>query len=212
MFVDQWLKNLPIITKTYMLACILTTLAVEMDLISFLKLYLNFDLIYNKGEVWRLGTNFLFFGEFGLYYIFHMCFLVRHSRLLEENSFRGRTGDFLFLYLFGAVILLILDWVFWYTSIVSNPMFLGQCLAFMVVYVWARRNPHARMSFLGIFTFNAPMLPYVIIGIELLVGQSFSVFDLMGIFAGHLYYFLMDVYPVTSGRRLLKTPAFMYVE
>ena len=38
----------------------------------------------------------------------------------------------------------------------------------MIVYVWARRNPHARMNFLGLFNFNAPYLPWVILLIEYL--------------------------------------------
>jgi len=79
----------------------------------------------------------------------------------------------------------------------------------MVVYVWSRRNPNVRMSFLGLFTFNAPYLPYVIVGIEGLLGQSLSIFDILGIMIGHLYFFLEDVYPKYSGRRLLRTPSFL---
>jgi hypothetical protein len=33
--------------------------------------------------------------------------------------------------------------------------------------------------------------------------------DLLGMAAGHAYYFLEDVYPRMSGRRLLKTPGFV---
>jgi len=88
-------------------------------------------------------------------------------------------------------------------------MFLGPSLAMMVVYVWSRRNPNMRMSFLQLFNFNAPYLPWVILGIELLLGQSWSLFDLMGIAVGHVYYFLDDVYPRTTGRRWLKTPQFL---
>jgi len=62
------------------------------------------------------------------------------------------------------------------------------------------------MSFLGLFQFNAPMLPWVILGIEMLLGQSWSMFDFMGIAVGHLYYYLEDVYPIITQRRILKTP------
>lgn len=67
-----------------------------------------------------------------------------------------------------------------------------------------------RMSFLGLFTFTAPYLPWVILGFGVLLGQS-PIYDLLGVVVGHLYYFLEDVYPEVSGRKLLKTPAFMYV-
>jgi len=198
---------MPIITKSYMTACLLTTLAVHLDFVNVLLLYLNFGLVYNHFQLWRLLTNFLFFGSFGLSYVFHMVFLVRHSTLLEENSFRGRTADFFFLYLFGAVSLIIVDWIIWYFALLSPaPMFLGPSLAMVVVYVWSRRNPHMRMSFLGLFQFNAPFLPWVILGIELLLGQSWSMFDFMGIGVGHLYFFLEDVYPSLTNRKLLRTP------
>ena len=53
-------------------------------------------------QVWRLFTNFFFFGPIGLDFLFHMFFLVRYCRLLEEGSFRGRTADFVAMLLFGA--------------------------------------------------------------------------------------------------------------
>eukprot|EP01125_Pyxidicula_operculata_P019093 TRINITY_DN689_c1_g1_i5.p1 TRINITY_DN689_c1_g1~~TRINITY_DN689_c1_g1_i5.p1 ORF type:complete len:260 (-),score=37.87 TRINITY_DN689_c1_g1_i5:207-986(-) len=210
MFVEEWFGNLPIITKSYMTACILTTLAVHLDLITILMLYLNFGLVYDGFEIWRLVTNFMYFGTFGLGYIFHMIFLVRHSSNLEESSYRGRTSDFLFLYLFGASCLLFVDWLCWYFRwLSSTPLFLGPSLAMMIVYVWSRQNPNVRMSFLGFFTFNAPYLPWVILGIEFVLQQNWSVFDIMGILVGHIYYFLTHVYPALTGRHLLKTPSFL---
>jgi hypothetical protein len=52
-------------------------------------------------QVWRIFTNFFFFGSIGLDFFFHMFFLVRYCRLLEEGCFRGRTADFLYMILFG---------------------------------------------------------------------------------------------------------------
>ena len=49
----------------------------------------------------------------------------------------------------------------------------------MLVYVWARRNPFVRMNFFGLLTFQAPYLPYVLLGFSLLLGNSVSV-DLLG--------------------------------
>lgn len=39
-----------------------------------------------------------------------------------------------------------------------------------------------------------------------MLGSS-PVVDLLGMMAGHAYYFLEDVYPRMTGRRLLRTPA-----
>jgi len=205
---EDWYRNMPIVTKTFMTGCVLTTLSVYLEIVHPLDLYLNFPLVFQKYQLWRIITNFMFFDYFGVNFLFHMYFLVRHSRLLEETSFRERTADYLFLWMFGATLLLILDFIFYYTQLFSKVMFLAPSLAFMIVYVWSRRNPHMRMSFLGLFTFNAPFLPWVILGFGLMLNQN-PIFDALGILVGHIYYWLEDVYPRISGRRLLKTPAFM---
>ena len=41
----------------------------------------------DDGQFWRMLTNFLYFGNFGLDYLFHMFFLVRYCRALEEGEF-----------------------------------------------------------------------------------------------------------------------------
>lgn len=58
-------------------------------------------LVGHEWQVWRIFTNFFFFGSVGLDFFFHMFFLVRYCRLLEEGCFRGRTADFLYMILFG---------------------------------------------------------------------------------------------------------------
>merc|ERR1711959_11992 len=135
---------------------------------------------------------------FGLDYVFHMFFLVRYCRLLEENTFRGRTADFFFMLLFGATLMTA-------AAPFLNVHFLGSSLTFMMVYVWGYLNEHVRMSFLGLFNFNAPYLPWVLLFFSLLLGAS-PVMDLLGVAAGHIYYFLEFVYPRMRGVRLLKTP------
>jgi Derlin-2/3 len=36
--------------------------------------------------VWRLLTNFFFFGSLGLDFVFHMFFLVKYCKSLEEGE------------------------------------------------------------------------------------------------------------------------------
>jgi Derlin-2/3 len=74
--------------------------------------------------------------------------------------------------------------------------------------VWSKRNPHVQMSFLGLFSFTAPYLPWVLLGFSVMVGSSPWV-DLLGMAAGHAYYFLEDVYPLMTGRRILRTPGII---
>ena len=56
------------------------------------------------------------------------------------------------------------------------------------------------MSFLGLFSFNAPYLPWVLFGFSIVLGNSATI-DLIGIVVGHVYYFLEDVYPTIADIR-----------
>lgn len=49
--VESWYKQLPIITRSYMTACCLTTLAVHLDIIGLMDIYLNFQLVSQRLEV-----------------------------------------------------------------------------------------------------------------------------------------------------------------
>ncbi|KAI3433463.1 hypothetical protein D9Q98_003276 [Chlorella vulgaris] len=194
-------RSLPVITRGYVSLCVVTTAACALEIITPFNIYFNSKLIWQKHEFWRLLTNFFFFGNLGLDFFFHMFFLVKYSKSLEEGSFRNRSADFLWMLLFGAAILDVAGpWV--------NIQFLGSSLTFMMVYVWGRRHQYVNLSFLGIFTFTAPYLPWVLLAFSFMLGSS-PVVDLLGMVAGHAYYFLEDVYPRMTGRRLLKTPAIV---
>ncbi|XP_077242187.1 derlin-2.2-like [Tasmannia lanceolata] len=68
-------------------------------------LYLNPILVVRRYEIWRLITNFLYFGKMEMDFIFNMFRLVLYCKQLEENSFRGRPADFFYILLFSATVL-----------------------------------------------------------------------------------------------------------
>lgn len=51
------------------------------------------------------------------------------------------------------------------------------------VYVWGRRHQYVNLSFLGIFNFTAPYLPWVLLAFSVVLGSSPAV-DLLGMVAG----------------------------
>jgi len=203
----------PPVTRAYLSLCFLTTAGCALDVISPFSVYFNSSLILYRLQLWRLVTNFFFFGSLGLDFVFHMFFLARYCRMLEEGSFRNRTADFFWMLVVGAVLLLC-------AAPLVNIQFLGSSLTFMMVYVWGRRNAHVQMSFLGLFTFSAPYLPWVLLLFSSMLGAS-PLVDALGMGAGHVYYYLEDVYPrlserkdargqvIRPGRRLLATPGMI---
>uniref|UniRef100_A0A8C6KJP0 Derlin n=1 Tax=Nothobranchius furzeri TaxID=105023 RepID=A0A8C6KJP0_NOTFU len=196
---QQQYLQIPPVTRAYTTACVLTTAAVVRPTQPNLSF---FSLSRKLSSVWRLITNFLFFGPVGFNFLFNMIFLYRYCRMLEEGSFRGRTADFVFMFLFGGLLMTIF-------GMFVSLVFLGQAFTIMLVYVWSRRNPNVRMNFFGLLNFQAPFLPWVLMGFSLLLGNSIIV-DLLGIAVGHVYFFLEDVFPnQPGGGRWLKTPSII---
>jgi len=191
--------EMPVVTRAYATACFLTTTAIQLDIVTPFHLYFNPRLIFIRFQLWRLITPFCFFGTFGFSFLFNMIFTYRYCRMLEESSFRNRTADFVFMFLIGGIIMILI-------ASFSSTLFLGQAFTIMLVYVWSRRTPETRMNFFGLLNFNAPYLPWVLLAFSVLLGNSVLV-DFMGIACGHLYFFLEDVFPVQPGGfQILKTP------
>lgn len=141
--------NIPVISRLYLTSAFLTTAACAIDLVTPFSLYFSLDLII-KGQIWRLITTFLFFGVFSIDFLFHMYFLVRYSRLLEEGDFRGRRANFLYMLLFGVVLMTMV-------APFVSVHFLGSALTFMMTYVWGRRNEVCIT-----FSYNPYFSPYLI--------------------------------------------------
>ncbi|BES97839.1 unnamed protein product [Nesidiocoris tenuis] len=199
----QEYMQMPVVTRAYTTACVLTSLAVQLEIVSPFQLYFNPILILQQFQLWRLVTTFTFFGTFGFNFFFNMIFTYRYCRMLEEGSFRGRTADFVMMFLFGGVCMTSCAFMG------ANLLFLGQAFTLMLVYIWARRNPFIRMNFFGLMNFHAPYLPWVLLGFSVLLGNTVLV-DLIGMAVGHSYYFLEDVFPYqTNGFKILVTPAFL---
>ncbi|XP_072271714.1 derlin-3 isoform X2 [Pyxicephalus adspersus] len=194
-------QHIPAVTWAYTTACLITT-AAEAEIVSPFQLYFNPELIFKKLQIWRLITNFLYFGHLGFSFFFNMIFMFRYCKMLEETSFRGRTADFVFMFLFGGFLITIF-------GLFSRLSFLSQAFTLMLVYVWCRRNPFIRINVFGLVTLQAPFLPWVLLCFSLLTGDSILV-DLLGIAAGHIYFFLEDVFPnQPGGKKLLVTPAIL---
>ncbi len=85
--------------------------------------------------------------------------------------------------------------------------FLGHPLSSTLVYIWSRRNPDTRLSFLGLLVFPAPYLPWVLMGFSLVLHGIIPKDEIMGVVIGHVYYFFSDVYPpLHNGSRPLDPP------
>eukprot|EP01012_Entosiphon_sulcatum_P031255 TRINITY_DN3915_c0_g1_i1.p1 TRINITY_DN3915_c0_g1~~TRINITY_DN3915_c0_g1_i1.p1 ORF type:complete len:219 (-),score=55.50 TRINITY_DN3915_c0_g1_i1:327-983(-) len=201
---ERWYKSIPIITRIYLTLACLTSGAVSFEFVTPLNLYLNFRLVFQKYEIWRLLTTFLYFDRFSINLFFHMHFLYSYCRRLEEHHYHRRTADFFFMLVFGAVSLWLIS------AFVYDVTFLSHSLVVMVVYVWSRRNPEEHLNVLGMFIIAAPFLPYILLAFSFLfAGVPAAIVDLLGIVVGHVFWYLEDVVPLITGVRVMRTPGFL---
>lgn len=117
--------------------------------------------------------------------------MQRYSRLLEESAGRS-PAHYTWLLFYASAILLTI------APMLSMP-FLGHALSSVLVYIWSRRNPETRLSFLGLVVFKAPFLPWVLIGFSLLMHGIVPKDEICGIVVGHIYYYFNDLYPPMHG-------------
>ncbi|KAF2965763.1 hypothetical protein GQX73_g7793 [Xylaria multiplex] len=196
---EAWFWEMPICTRWWTTATVLTSALVQCQMVTPFQLFYSVRTVFHKGEYWRLLTTFLYFGPFSLDLLFHVYFLQRYARLLEESSGRS-PAHFSWLLVYSMAFLILLS------PLVSMP-FLGHPLSSTLVYIWSRRNPDTRLSFLGLLVFTAPYLPWVLMGFSLVMHGTVPKDEIMGVVIGHIWYFFTDVYPpMHNGSRPLDPP------
>jgi len=194
---EEWYRSLPKITRGYLTAALATTVCVQLELISPFLIYLDFDALTGKFELWRLATNFIFFGKFGMGFVFSLFFLVRYGRELEAKRYEGRAADLLWAMMIIGLIQVAIAFV------MGSMPFLAQPMLSAIVYLWSREYADQIVSIFGLFNVQAFYFPWVLLGIRVLMGQS-PLDDLVGIISGHILYFAEDVQGLS-----LAAPAFL---
>ncbi|KAI6247279.1 Derlin-2 [Erysiphe necator] len=198
---ENWFWEMPFCTRWWTTATVLTSVLVQCQIVTPFQLFYSVRTVFFKAQYWRLLTTFLYFGPLSLDLVFHIFFLTRYSRLLEESSGRS-PAHFSWLLLYSTTFLILMS------PMLSMP-FLGQPLSSTFVYIWSRRNPETRLSFLGLLVFTAPYLPWVLMGFSLVVHGMIPKDELMGVVVGHIWYFYNDVYPpLHNGRKPLDPPTW----
>ncbi|KAL9224092.1 hypothetical protein vseg_000161 [Gypsophila vaccaria] len=199
----EWYNSLPPISKGYGTLCLAFTTAVQLGLLKPYYIAWLPSLAFKKFQLWRLLTNFFFLGPFSVNFGIRLLMVARYGVQLEQGPFDRRTADFLWMMIFGTVTLLALT-IFPY----FDSAFLGVSLVFMLLYVWSREFPTSNVNIYGLFTLKAFYLPWVMLALDVIFGSPLGP-DLLGIVAGHLYYFLTVLHPLAGGKNILKTPLWV---
>jgi len=200
----EFYKSLPPITKAYGTLCLLMTTVYQFGLFKDAHIALIYKPVFTHFQVWRLITNFFFLGNFSINFGIRLLMIARYGVQLEKGPFDRRTADFLWMMLFGAFSLLALAAI----PFLWTP-FLGISLVFMLLYVWSREFPNAQINIYGLVSLKAFYLPWAMLALDVIFGSKILP-DLLGIIAGHLYYFLTVLHPLAGGKIMLKTPMWVH--
>ncbi|KAK4256447.1 hypothetical protein QN277_009308 [Acacia crassicarpa] len=200
----EYYRSLPPVSKAYGVACLMTTSAFYLQLYDPWNISLNYALVFKHLQVWRLVTNFFFLGPFSFPFAFRLIIIARYGVSLERGPFDKRTADYLWMLIFGALSLLVIAVVpFGWTPFMGGP------LVYMIVYVWSREFPDARINIYGVVSLKGFYLPWAVLALDLIFGDSLKP-GITGMVAGHLYYFLTVLYPLSGGQYIFKTPLWVH--
>lgn len=202
---QAWFQSLPLVTRYWFGAALITTLAGNFKLVSVGKLIFHWDSIWDNFEIWRFLTPFLYVGPFKLPTLMVLYMLQSFSNRYETEPYNtgagGGTADYIFALMLGTVAILVT-----YPFIPAAPLF-ARTLLFFVLYTWSKRHPTAPTSIWGI-QMKAIHLPFAYLVLSVLMGDAY--WDIIhGIAIGHLFYFLVDVVPIVYGKDMIHTPQFL---
>eukprot|EP00301_Raphidiophrys_heterophryoidea_P019804 c4653_g1_i1.p1 GENE.c4653_g1_i1~~c4653_g1_i1.p1 ORF type:complete len:257 (+),score=56.77 c4653_g1_i1:53-772(+) len=198
---QDFFNSIPFVTRYHIAGSLGATLMFATGVLSPKKWVLSFDLIFRRFEIWRLVSNQFIMGG-GFPFVIRLLHLYKYGGELERGGFRGSAVEYSFFLFFGILVETLIGYFL-------ELQVLSFATIHMIMYVWGRHNHNQTVSIMGVLTLKAPYVPWAFVVLSLILGQD-PMLDLIGIFAGHCWWFLTDVLPKVYGVRLLKTPAFWY--
>lgn len=203
--------KIPPITRYYLtiifIMAIIATYFKQLQAI-IVYIYLDYDLVFQNFQIWRLFTNILFIGGFSTSFLFFVIMIYMHFRNVEQNSIVLRVyAKFIMMIFYLLCFLNILN-IFSYKIFGFKPGFtLAQQLLLAFIYIDSKREPQKMINLYFIPMKNA-IYPYALIVFNIVSGAG--IYDnIIGIIAGNIYFVLMDVLPQSKNLNLLKTPKFL---
>lgn len=126
------------------------------------------------------------------------------AKLENHPRFTQKPGDYVY---FLLIITFLVSFVSLLASWPRGYPLTGPSVIFAVIYYWSRCEPESRLSIWG-FEVKGFQLPFALIFVTLLMGGDVWK-DIVGLAAGHIYFFVKDVVPQTFNVDLLSTPYFV---
>ena len=105
---QAWFQSLPLVTRYWFGAALITTCAGNFGFVSPMKLIYIWDNVWDNFEIWRFLTPFLFVGKFDFNTLMALYMLQSFSQRYETEPYNTGAGGGTADYVFAIMILLLL--------------------------------------------------------------------------------------------------------
>ncbi|KAK9824732.1 hypothetical protein WJX74_002625 [Apatococcus lobatus] len=193
----DFFNSIPPITRAWMAGCVLAVAAPELGILNLRTFILSWGAVFSHFQIWRLVTNFFVLHGRQWNTLFKLLWMFQYGKALEGATFQHDPAQYAFMLLFGACTTLAMALA---VPVCNSMPVHGPDLVFFLMYVWSREYPTQTVNIMGVVSLEAFYLPFAFATIDLVAGGNW-ISSLMGILAGHLWFYLTKVHP-TAGRYL----------
>ncbi|KDQ60069.1 hypothetical protein JAAARDRAFT_126083 [Jaapia argillacea MUCL 33604] len=179
------IRKIPPVTRFLCGSTLAVSLPVMLQVLPATTVIFVKELVTQRFEVWRLFSSF-FLGSSGINFIFDFAMLYRNSNSIETENYLGRSADYAWQLLLAAAGILALN-IPLRSYIHTRPLLL--CLTYLSSSL---APPSAQTSFFGLLTLPVKYLPYVLVGLDLIMGgPQFAAQSISGCVVGHAWWYLV---------------------
>ena len=169
---------------------------------------LDYNKIFHKLQIWRLFTNLLIIGPFSTGFLFFCFFFYSNVRSLEIQAIKlRRYAEFIMMLFYITLSLNLINIITTYYFGFRSNFTLAHQLLYALVYIDSKREPQKNVM-IYFFVVKNCYVPYAFLLFSLITGGSI-IENVIGIVAGHIYFFFKEIVPIQRGLDILKTPKFV---
>ncbi|KIY69910.1 DER1-domain-containing protein [Cylindrobasidium torrendii FP15055 ss-10] len=195
------LKKIPSVTRFLTLSLVGVTLPSSLGLVSPYVLLYTPDYVFNKLQLWRLYTSF-FLGSSGINFVFEIAMLYHTANGLEGQYDSSPDLAWQLGVACAAIVAL---------STPLNAMLFTRPLVHCLQYLSAKMAPPgAQSNMYGLITFPTAYMPYVMLGIECLMGGPQAMAKAaVGTLVGHVWWWRVWSLGGPGGAQWARAPAWV---
>lgn len=205
--IQSALKAIPPVTRAILIPSAIIPILFRLKIVSPYLFVYDVTAISQDWHIWRLLTP-LFLTMPSFAYLTNLFFRYSYSNYLEtggSGQFAGRTADYITFILFCIVNYWFVGWAFGLVTF-------WDMFTLSIIYLWSKYNPETLVSFYFGIKFKGVYLPFVLAGLDLVLGGS-VLESVLGIGVAHAWYFCQEIYPKnnssSSSQPLIPTPQFI---